>query len=380
MFSFLQNNTLSRAELDSDGEVLNVHYGDVLIKFGSILDCNDKDIPHIASGHESQNYQYLQNGDIIIADTAEDETVGKATELVNVSGRKVEAGLHTIPCRPLSCFASMYLGYYMNTPHFHRQLIPLMQGIKVLSISKGNIAKTKICAPKSMLEQQKISYLLNVLDRRTAAQRKVIEVLKKYKRGVVQKFFSEKEMAQWETVKLKDVVDIFDGTHQTPNYKSEGVRFISVENMLNPLSTEKYISNDDYRKEFKVHPEYGDVLMTRIGDIGRTCYVNFNIDMAYYVSLALFKCSSKIDGRYLAAYISTNDFQKELWERTLHIAFPKKINTGEIGECVIRLPNIARQIAISDQLDLIERVIRLTEKQYELLRAIRDGLMQQLFI
>ena len=137
MFSFLQNNTLSRAELDSDGEVLNIHYGDVLIKFGSILDCNDKDIPHIASGHESQNYQYLQNGDIIIADTAEDETVGKATELVNVSGRKVEAGLHTIPCRPLSCFASMYLGYYMNTPHFHRQLIPLMQGIKVLSISKG---------------------------------------------------------------------------------------------------------------------------------------------------------------------------------------------------------------------------------------------------
>ena len=143
------------------------------------------------------------------------------------------------------------------------------------------------------------------------------------KRGVVQKFFSEKEMAQWETVKLKDVVDIFDGTHQTPNYKSEGVRFISVENILNPLSTEKYISNDDYRKEFKVHPEYGDVLMTRIGDIGRTCYVNFNIDMAYYVSLALFKCSSKIDGRYLAAYISTNDFQKSYGNAPCILLFPK---------------------------------------------------------
>ena len=229
-------------------------------------------------------------------------------------------------------------------------------------------------------EQDKIASILSILAQRIDVQQKYVAALKKYKRGVVQKFFSEKEMAQWETVKLKDVVDIFDGTHQTPNYKSEGVRFISVENILNPLSTEKYISNDDYRKEFKVHPEYGDVLMTRIGDIGRTCYVNFNIDMAYYVSLALFKCSSKIDGRYLAAYISTNDFQKELWERTLHIAFPKKINTGEIGECVIRLPNIARQIAISDQLDLIERVIRLTEKQYELLRAIRDGFMQQLFI
>ena len=276
-----------------------------------------------------------------------------------------------------------YVALELNNTKMDKQLKRLvsssvrMDGL--LNISYDEYMSVVVYLP-AYAEQKHIADFLEKLDMRIAKQEQLIESLKKYKRGVVQKFFSEKEMAQWETVKLKDVVDIFDGTHQTPNYKSEGVRFISVENILNPLSTEKYISNDDYRKEFKVHPEYGDVLMTRIGDIGRTCYVNFNIDMAYYVSLALFKCSSKIDGRYLAAYISTNDFQKELWERTLHIAFPKKINTGEIGECVIRLPNIARQIAISDQLDLIERVIRLTEKQYELLRAIRDGFMQQLFI
>ena len=95
--------------------------------------------------------------------------------------------------------------------------------------------------------------------------------------------------------------------------------------------------------------------MTRIGDIGRTCYVNFDSDIAYYVSLALFKCSSKIDGRFLAAYISTNTFQKELWERTLHIAFPKKINTGEIGECHIRLPSRERQIVIASYLPKAHR-------------------------
>ena len=202
----------------------------------------------------------------------------------------------------------------------------------------------------------------------------------KYKRGAVQKLFSEMDMKQWELVQLKDVVNIFDGTHQTPNYKTTGVRFISVENILNPLATQKYISEDDYQKEFKVHPEYGDVLMTRIGDIGRTCYVNFVSDMAYYVSLALFKCSSKIDGRYLAAYISTNDFQKELWERTLHIAFPKKINTGEIGECYIHLPSRERQIVIASYLDVIEKKIQLAEKQFNLMQLIKTGLMQQLFI
>ena len=250
----------------------------------------------------------------------------------------------------------------------------------LLNVPTDEFFETKHYLPQNLDEQRKIADFIIALERRIDAQQSLVDNLKKYKRGVIQKFFSEKDMAQWKVIKLKDVVDIFDGTHQTPNYKSEGVRFISVENILNPLSTEKYISDDDYRKEFKIHPEYGDVLMTRIGDIGRTYYIDFNVDMAYYVSLALFKCSSKIDGRYLAAYISTNNFQKELWERTLHIAFPKKINTGEIGECFIRLPNTARQIAISDQLNLVEQKIRLAEKQHDLLQAMRKGLLQQLFI
>ena len=276
-----------------------------------------------------------------------------------------------------------YIAMALNNAKMDKQLKRLvsssvrMDGL--LNISFEDYMSVTLRLP-SLKEQKRIADFIKKTDDRITAQKKLLASLKKYKRGVIQKFFSEKDMAQWKVIKLKDVVDIFDGTHQTPNYKSEGVRFISVENILNPLSTEKYISDDDYRKEFKIHPEYGDVLMTRIGDIGRTYYIDFNVDMAYYVSLALFKCSSKIDGRYLAAYISTNNFQKELWERTLHIAFPKKINTGEIGECFIRLPNTARQIAISDQLNLVEQKIRLAEKQHDLLQAMRKGLLQQLFI
>ena len=277
---------------------------------------------------------------------------------------------------------SNFFEWYFRSSAWHRYIY--MTGDSGARHDRVSIKDTDFFAMPirypSTTEQEKIASFLTAIEERISSQQLLVDNLKKYKRGVIQKFFSEKDMAQWKVVKLKDVVDIFDGTHQTPNYKSEGVRFISVENILNPLSTEKYISDDDYRKEFKIHPEYGDVLMTRIGDIGRTYYVDFNVDMAYYVSLALFKCSSKIDGRYLAAYISTNNFQKELWERTLHIAFPKKINTGEIGECFIRLPNTARQIAISDQLNLVEQKIRLAEKQHDLLQAMRKGLLQQLFI
>ena len=287
------------------------------------------------------------------------------------------------------CFAlkkhdSDFIKAYFDSLKWYREIYMISaEGARnhgLLNVPTDEFFETKHYLPQNLNEQQKIADFIIALERRIDSQQSLVDNLKKYKRGAVQKLFSEMDMKQWELVQLKDVVNIFDGTHQTPNYKTTGVRFISVENILNPLATQKYISEDDYQKEFKVHPEYGDVLMTRIGDIGRTCYVNFVSDMAYYVSLALFKCSSKIDGRYLAAYISTNDFQKELWERTLHIAFPKKINTGEIGECYIHLPSRERQIVIASYLDVIEKKIQLAEKQFNLMQLIKTGLMQQLFI
>ena len=53
-----------------------------------------------------------------------------------------------------------------------------MQGIKVLSISKGNISKTKISSPQTIAEQEKISRFLYLLDQRATAQSKIIDALK----------------------------------------------------------------------------------------------------------------------------------------------------------------------------------------------------------
>ncbi len=178
LFSTLPNNTLSRAELSEKGEIKNIHYGDVLIKFGDTLDIKNDTIPYVKNEKTIQkNKVYLTDGDIIVADTAEDETVGKATELFNVQGIKVVAGLHTIPCRPQKPFASKYLGYYMNSLHYHKQLVTLMQGIKVLSISKSNIANTIIRYP-SINEQAKISSFISLLDKRISKQRELVESLK----------------------------------------------------------------------------------------------------------------------------------------------------------------------------------------------------------
>ena len=176
IFKFMQNNALSRAELSNDyGEVMNVHYGDILVKYGEILDVKKDEVTYLLNSELLKKYQtsVLQNGDIIIADAAEDETVGKCSEITGLSNEIVLSGLHTIPCRPKEKYAKGYLGFYMNSNAYHDQLLPLLQGTKVSSISKSAIQDTNIVYPKSETEQAKIgSYFQSLVNLITLHQRK----------------------------------------------------------------------------------------------------------------------------------------------------------------------------------------------------------------
>ena len=180
VFSFLRNNTLSRAELsDTEGSMFNVHYGDVLVKFGEVVDANRDILPRIADDGLAARLSCpsLADGDVIIADTAEDEAVGKCSELRGCDGKGIVSGLHTIACRPMLECASRYLGYYLNSPSFHNQLLPLMQGIKVISVSKGAIGDTEVCFP-SFPEQRAVGALFSRLDSLIALHQRKPDALK----------------------------------------------------------------------------------------------------------------------------------------------------------------------------------------------------------
>ena len=188
----LQNNTLSRADLSNKtGVAKNIHYGDVLIKFGEVLDVSKVQLPMIPDESVLTKYKasFLQNGDVIVADTAEDTTVGKCSEIAGLNNEIVVSGLHTIPYRPVEKFASGYLGYYLNSSAYHNQLIPLMQGIKVTSISKSAMQDTDIAYPKSVEEQGKIGTYFRSLDHLITLHQRKCDELKNMKKYMLQNMF-----------------------------------------------------------------------------------------------------------------------------------------------------------------------------------------------
>ena len=179
----LNNNTFSRDMLSENGTVLNIHYGDILVKFVEVCDIQTMDIPKVNADIDTSKYDVLQDGDIILADTAEDETVGKAIEIYHTGTSKVVSGLHTMACRPNDKYAPKYMGYYINSPTYHNQLLPYMQGIKVTSIGRKNIADTVIYYPADLEEQQKIADILSAYDEAISYAKKELDKWKELKKG-----------------------------------------------------------------------------------------------------------------------------------------------------------------------------------------------------
>ncbi len=181
----------------------------------------------------------------------------------------------------------------------------------------------------------------------------------------------------WEERKLNEVSDIYDGTHQTPKYQDNGVMFLSVEN-IKTLTSNKFISREAFEDEFKIRPQRGDVLMTRIGDIGTANVVETDEDLAYYVSLALFK-SEELNPYFLQASIYAPFVQDQIWKRTLHIAFPKKINKNEIGQVPINVPTLPEQTKIGSFFKQLDDLITLHQRKLDLLKEQKKGYLQKMF-
>ena len=183
----------------------------------------------------------------------------------------------------------------------------------------------------------------------------------------------------WEQRKLGEVVGIYDGVHQTPQYQDSGIMFLSVEN-ITTLKSEKYISEEAFERDYKVYPEKGDILMTRIGDVGTTNVVQTKEKVAFYVSLALLK-PKEINSYFLSNAMKTSVFQKGLRERTLVTAIPQKINKDEIGRVNVFITNNAEeQKKIGDYFTALDHLITLHQRKCEKLKELKKYMLHNMFV
>ena len=245
-------------------------------------------------------------------------------------------------------FSNFVQNYFEQHARMNNYMHPLVnKGAKNdMKVSSENALKGYVIFPEYD-EQVAISTFFEELDNLITLHQRKYEKLQNVKKSMLEKMFPKNGSKfpeirfkgftdAWEQRKLSEVVNIYDGVHQTPDYKDNGIMFLSVEN-ISTLKSDKYISEEAFQRDYKVYPQKGDVLMTRIGDVGTPNVVETTEKIAFYVSLALLK-PTKVNSYLLCDAIQSPFFKKGLKDRTLVTAVPQKINKDEIGKVDIILP------------------------------------------
>lgn len=164
----------------------------------------------------------------------------------------------------------------------------------------------------------------------------------------------------WKWVRLSDICNISDGTHQTPTYVEKGMPFISAQN-VKPYrfipSNYRFVSEADFRMYNKnLSPQKGDILMTRVGaGIGEAAIIDIELQFAIYVSLTLIKCyKADYDMNYLLQVLNSPIGHQLAKKKTLGKgASQGNLNLIFIRNFVLPLPPLAEQKRIVAKLEEI---------------------------
>ena len=402
----LQNNTLSRADLSNEaGIAKNVHYGDVLIKFGEVLDVSKEKLPMISDESVLSKYKssFLQNGDVIVADTAEDFTVGKCSEIAGLNDVVVLSGLHTIPYRPIEKFASGYLGYYLNSSAYHNQLIPLMQGIKVTSISKSAMQDTDIVYPKSVEEQGKIGNYFQSLDHLITLHQRKCEETKKLKKYMLQKMFPQNGQTvpkirfvgftdAWEQRKLLDCIQkITDFRGRTPkklgmDWSEEGYLALSALNVKDgyiDFNQDVHYGNQELYDKWMTGNELhkGQVLFTTEAPMGNVAQVPDNRRYILSQRTIAFEVKNKlITENFLATVLRTPTVFADLTALSSG-GTAKGVSQKSLASVEIRLPkDLNEQEKIANTFYNLDHLITLHQHKCEELQNMKKFMLQNMFV
>jgi len=387
VFEFLKTLSFSRAQLnyDDENETYYIHYGDIHATYKTpTLDFEIiKSVPRLNSDVAlPASVQYLENGDVIIADASEDyDGVGTAIELKNIDKKKVISGLHTFALRDKEeLTVEGFRTYIFKNPIVKKALKTIATGSKVFGISKGNVQKFEIVLP-TLPEQQKIARILNTWDKAITAQEKLIAQKQALKNGLMQQLLTGKKRfagfeEEWEEKSFKDFMKINQGL-QIPISKRH------LENIPNSYFyiTNEFLRKDSNYKYYILNPSESvkcnvkDILMTRTGNTGMVVTGVKGVFHNNFFKISFQK--DRVNKEFLFYILNSDRIQYTIKKLAGTSTIPD-LNHSEFYGITIMLPSIKEQQMISDTLKSCDIELSTLISKKLKLKKQKQGIMQQL--
>jgi type I restriction enzyme, S subunit len=183
----------------------------------------------------------------------------------------------------------------------------------------------------------------------------------------------------WQWVRCQDVIDVRDGTHETPKYVAEGFPLITSKNLASgfiDFTNVSFISKEDH-EDFKRRSEVnkGDVLFAMIGTIGNPVIVETDKEFSIK-NVALFKFSnSPVLAKYFCYVLESPIFLKKLSAEAQGVT-QKFVSLDYLRNLLIPLPPLTEQRRIAALLDKADKLRR--TRRYA--AQLSDTFLQAVFV
>ncbi|ECR3050094.1 restriction endonuclease subunit S [Campylobacter coli] len=342
----------------------------------------------------------IQNNDILFAmSSGSKHIVGKNILLNNLNDFTFGAFCGLFRIINLN-ICHKFIAYYLRSDSYKNYIFNISKGSNINNLRFIDLEKFQIPLPP-LKEQERIVGILDESFAKIDESIKILEQdllnLDELMQSALQKAFNPlKDNAKenyklpqgWEWKSLGEICFITDGTHKTPNYIEKGVPFLSVKNISKgffDLSDVKYISLEEHNKLIKrAKPEFGDILICRIGTLGKAIKISLEFEFSIFVSLGLLKPKVKIISDYLVYFL--NSYFIEGWINDNKVGggtHTAKLNLNILEKCPVALPPLKEQEQIASHLDELSSHVKNLKQNYQAqikdLQELKNSLLDKAF-
>ena len=402
-YDFQTTNSFSRDKLNyEEGDIYNLHYGDIHTKFRSQFILKSELVPFINSDVDTTKLKennYLKEGDLVIADASEDYgDIGKTIEIIDTNNQKVVAGLHTLHAKSKNKFHIGFGSFLMKCPSSRKSFKMIAQGTKVLGISSSRVNQIGLTIP-SLPEQQKIADFLTAVDKRIELLEKKKILLETYKIGVMKKIFNQEiqfkddngnDFPDWEEFVLNDLGKTLNGlTGKTKDDFDKGsCKYIQYKQVFgdSKIDPNGFGLVDVSANEKQTEIKYGDILFTTSSEtpyeIGMSSVYMSKMENVYLNSFCFgFRPKSLNDlVPNFSRFLFRSDKVRSSIVKLAQGSTRYNMSKTNFLKIKVRIPSNKEQVKISEFLSSIDQQLELLGIQIDKSKTWKKGLLQKMFV
>ncbi|QCZ42432.1 restriction endonuclease subunit S [Levilactobacillus brevis] len=296
-----------------------------------------------------------------------------------------------------------FLAVMLRSPRSVNELSSLASGGTAKGVSQRSLSQFKTTLPKDLEEQQKIGQFFRQLDKTIALHQRKLDLLKELKKGFLQKMFPKAGEAvpeirfsgfadDWEQRKFEGLLDKNEGIRRGPFgsalkkeffvpesdyvvYEQQNAIYDNYETRYN-ITKEKF----DELNKFELKPN--DFIMSGAGTIGRISSVPNGIKRGVFnQALIRFKIDNSItDSEYFIQFVRADFMQQKLTRANPGSAITNLVPMSEVKQWIILVPKIKEQQKMGELFKQIDNKIALYQRKLDLLKELKRGFLQQMFI